>query len=251
MEWSGPTADPGPGSRPVAGRRVCIVGASGKLGQYLVQATLDRGYQVVGVCRPGSVGKLDRFAGRLTLVPGATDDREVIGRAVAGCDAVLAVLFPWGVRQYASGTAQAVLDRAAPGARLVFSCGWEVPRDDQDVYTRRFRLMVATAGVLARVARVAELRDQVEAARRVYASDTRWTVARGSSLVEGESLGPPVWSPHVGDPALGGRSRLHRIDYARFMVDALDDERLVRVAPAIVDAASSPARPGTAPHSAS
>jgi hypothetical protein len=72
--------------------RVCIVGASGKLGQYMVQHALDRDYDVVGVCREQSVEKLDAFKGRITLVPGATDDPEVIERAVAGCDGVLAVL---------------------------------------------------------------------------------------------------------------------------------------------------------------
>jgi putative NADH-flavin reductase len=36
--------------------KVCIVGASGKLGQSMVQHTLDRGYEVVGVCREESVG---------------------------------------------------------------------------------------------------------------------------------------------------------------------------------------------------
>ena len=63
--------------------RVCIVGASGKLGQYMVRQLLDRGDEVVGVCREQSVGKLDAFKGRITVVPGATDDREVIKRAVA------------------------------------------------------------------------------------------------------------------------------------------------------------------------
>ena len=43
-------------------RKVCIVGASGKLGQYMVQHALDRGYDVVGVCRPESTAKLERFA---------------------------------------------------------------------------------------------------------------------------------------------------------------------------------------------
>src|SRR5918997_1321904 len=69
--------------------KVCIVGASGKLGQYMVQHALDRGYDVVGVCRPESMGKLDAFKGRITVVPGATNDPAVIKHAVAGCDAVL------------------------------------------------------------------------------------------------------------------------------------------------------------------
>ena len=119
--------------------KVCIVGASGKLGQYMVQHALDRGYAVVGVCRERSVQKLDRFSGRITIVPGATDDRDVIKRAVAGCDAVLTVLAPWGVQQYSSGTAQAVLDYAERGARLVFSCGRHITRGGQAVYSCKLK----------------------------------------------------------------------------------------------------------------
>src|SRR5919198_3217871 len=122
--------------------KVCIVGASGKLGRYMVQHALDRGYDVIGVCRPESVGKLDAFKGRITVVPGATDDREVIKRAVAGCEGVLVVLVPRGVHGYSTGTAKAVLDHAPPGARLVFSCGWHITRDGQDAYSRKFKAKV-------------------------------------------------------------------------------------------------------------
>jgi hypothetical protein len=73
----------------------------------------------------------------------------------------------------------------------------------------------------------------VEACRRVFASDTRWTVVRGSDLEEGESQGLPVWSGHVGDPILDSNIT-RRIDFALFMVDALENEDLVREAPAIV-----------------
>lgn len=213
--------------------KVCIIGASGKLGQYMVQHALDRGYEVVGVCRAQSAPKLDRFQGRITIIPGATNDREVIRKAVAGCDGVLTVLVPWGVQQYATGTAQAVLDLAPRGARLIFSCGWHITRDGRDVYSRTFKWTLAAFGRIARLIRFADLDDQVEACRRIFASNTRWTVVRGSDLEEGESQGLPVWSRHVGDPVL--RSNLtRRIDFALFMVHALTDDRLVREAPAIV-----------------
>ena len=37
--------------------RVCILGASGKLGRYMVLHALDRGYEVMGACRQVSVPK--------------------------------------------------------------------------------------------------------------------------------------------------------------------------------------------------
>ena len=212
--------------------RVCIVGASGKLGQYMVRHALDRGYEVVGVCRPESVGKLQPFTGRISVLPGATNDREIIKKAVAGCDGVLAVLVPWGMSHYASGTAQAVLDLSAPGARLIFSTGWWPSRDGKDVYPWSVKKKLLL-GRLARLARVVDLDDQVEATRRVFASETLWTVVRGSELEEGESQGLPAWSPHVGDPILAS-NMTRRIDFALFMIAALENDDLIHEAPAIV-----------------
>lgn len=213
--------------------KVCIIGASGKLGKYMVQHALDLGYEVVGVCRERSVGKLHEFKDRITLIPGPTDDCNIIKNAVEGCDGVLTVLVPWGIHQYSSGTAQAILDYAPPEARLVFSCGWHITRDGQDVYSRTFKWMVGVAGCLGRLFRAIEIDDQVEACRRVFASDTRWTVVRGSDLEEGESQGLPVWSRHVGDPILESNIT-RRVDFALFMVAALENDELIQEAPAIV-----------------
>lgn len=220
--------------------KICIVGASGKLGKYMIRHCLDRGYEVVGVCRAKSVGKLQEFDGRIRIVAGATNDRDVIRQAVSGCDGVLTVLVPWGVQQYASGTAQAVLDSAPADARLVFSCGWHITRDGKDVYSRSLRWTVAVFGRLARLLRFAELDDQVEATRRIFASKRRWTVVRGSDLEEGESEGLPVWSRHVGDAILAS-NRTRRVDFALFMVDALTNDELIQEAPAIVSRLSASA----------
>lgn len=221
----------------MAVRKVCVVGASGKLGRYMVERCLERGYEVVGVCREQSVQKLDAFAGRITIVAGKTNDREVMRRALEGCDGVLAVLAPWGIQRYSSGTVQAVLDFARPDARLVFSCGWHITRDGLDIYPWRLRTIVALFGPIARLLRFAELDDQVRACALVFESDRRWTVVRGSDLTEGESEGMPIWRRHVGDPALASNVT-RRVDFARFMVAALEDESLVREAPAIVSCKS-------------
>ena len=213
--------------------RVCVVGASGKLGRYMIQHSLDRGYEVVGVCRERSVDKLSDFQDQIKVMPGATDDPKVIAEAVSGCEGVLVVLVPWGVHGYSTGTAQAVLDHADPAGRLVFSCGWHISRDGKDVYPWALRMQVKVFGPVARLLRFADLDDQVEACDRIFASDRRWTVVRGSDLEEGESEGLPVWSRHVGDPMLAS-NKTRRVDFALFMVDALTNDDLVQEAPAIV-----------------
>ena len=214
-------------------KRVCIVGASGKLGRYMVQHALDRGYEVVGVCRERSAGKLDAFKGRITIIPGATNDREVIRKAVTGCDGVLTVLVPWGNQHYSSGTAQAVLDYARPGSRLVFSCGWHITRDGLDVYSPTIKAEERLIRWITRLVPFADIDDQVEACRRIFASEARWTVVRGSDLEEGESQGLPVWSKHVGDAILKS-NKTRRVDFALFMVEALTNDALIHEAPAIV-----------------
>ncbi len=199
----------------------------------MVEHCLARGYDVVGVCRPQSVHKLDAFADRIRIVAGRTNDRDVIQTAVKGCDGVLTVLVPWGTDDYASGTAQAVLDFAEPSARLIFSCGWHITLDGKDKYSKKLLAFVAVFGFLARLFRLVDLDDQVEAARRIFASDRAWTMVRGSSLEEGPSEGLPVWAHHVGDPLLES-DLTRRTDFALFMVAALEDDALIRTAPAIV-----------------
>ncbi len=214
-------------------KRVCIIGASGKLGKYMVKHAIDKGYEVVGVCREKSVSKLDEFNGIISVVAGATNNREVIKKAVMGCDGVLTVLVPWGVHQYSSGTAQAVLDNAQEGARLIFSCGWHITRDGKDVYSKSFKRMLRFFSWIGKLFRLVEINDQEKACKLIFDSDSQWTVVRGSNLEEGESQGLPVWSQHVGDSILESNIT-RRVDFALFMVEALENDELIHKSPAIV-----------------
>ncbi len=214
-------------------KRVCIIGASGKLGKYMVKHAIDKGYEVVGVCREKSVRKLDEFNGIISVVAGATNNREVIKKAIMGCDGVLTVLVPWGVHQYSSGTAQAVLDNAQEGARLIFSCGWHITRDGKDVYSKSFKRMLRFVSWIGKLFHLVEINDQEKACKLIFDSDSQWTVVRGSDLEEGESQGLPVWSQHVGDPILESNIT-RRVDFALFMVEALENDELIHKSPAIV-----------------
>jgi hypothetical protein len=146
---------------------------------------------------------------------------------------VLTVLVPWGNQQYSSGTAQAILDYAPPGARLIFSCGWHITRDGRNVYPPSLKREEKVVRWLTRIVPFVDLDNQVEACRRIFASETRWTVVRGSDLEEGESQGLPVWSRLVGDPILASHLT-RRVDFALFMVEALKNDTLIHEAPAIV-----------------
>lgn len=73
----------------------------------------------------------------------------------------------------------------------------------------------------------------VEACRRVFASNTLWTIVRGSDIEEGDSQGLPLWSRHVGDLILESNMAC-RVDYALFMVAVLENDELINEATAIV-----------------
>ena len=221
--------------------RVLIVGASGKSGQYMVEQCLEKGYEVVGVCREQSVSKLDRFKDRMTIVPGATNDSEVIKKAVGdGVDGVLAILIPHGTNNYSSGTAKAVLEHA-PNARLVFTNGTSVSMDGKDEYRWTQKLLFGTFRFVGSLTGMFDMSDQERAADMIFKSDANWTVVRGVWLEEGESEGIPVYADHMQEPVLNS-GKLRRVDYCKFLVECLRAPSLIHQAPIVVSCASDSAK---------
>lgn len=216
--------------------KVAIIGASGKSGQYLVRECLARGHEVVGVCRQSSVPKLGGLAERIAVVPGFTSEQAVVRKAVHGCDGVITIIVAPGRRStYASDTVRAVLEEAKD-ARLVFAGSdgaSQILAGERRSFVNRCELLLG--GGIAWLLGVANVSDMLAATELIYASPARWTVVRGPWLKEGPSQGMPV-AGSLGDPKVAAKE-VRRVDFAKFMVAALEDDALVHQAPVIARAA--------------
>lgn len=218
--------------------KVAIIGASGKSGRYLVKECLEKGYEVVGVCRESSVPKLGELADKITVVPGPTSDREIIRKAVRGCDGVITVIVAPGRRStYATETVSAVLEEAK-NARLVFS-GSKRASQIVEGETRPFinRCELVLGGGIAWLLGLANISNMLASTELIYASQARWTVVRAPWLKEGESQGMPVTGSLEDERVAANEVR--RVDFAKFMVAALQDDSLVHQAPVIACAADA------------
>jgi NADH dehydrogenase len=68
--------------------KIAIIGGTGFVGGYLVDALLDAGYEPHVLVRPGSEDKLHR-ASECSITKGDLDSADAIDTVVTGCDAVI------------------------------------------------------------------------------------------------------------------------------------------------------------------
>jgi putative NADH-flavin reductase len=219
--------------------KVAIIGASGKTGTKLVRESLKRRYQVVAVCRDSSAEKLGEFAGRdgftVMTAPVVSDEVTLI-EALAGCDAVVAVLIA--VRRLKATELVTSLAKATAAnglKRLVFTAG-EVTavREAGEVYTLRQRFMLAVIPPITRLTPYSMtdmLKSSVMVRRR---SDWEWTIVRAPTLRET----PPVGYRFCKISEVTSKHVLSREDYAACLLDSLGNPEHYRRTLAVVPADS-------------
>jgi putative NADH-flavin reductase len=203
--------------------KVAIVGASGKTGASLVREALNRGREVVAVCRHSSAGKLNEFAGRHgfnAVTPNVVSDSEALTRALDGCDAVVAVLIT--VRQLKATDLVKSLARATAATRvkrLMFTAGEiSVVREPGETYTLRQRLMLAYYTPLAWLLgySLTDMRKASVALKQQ--TDWEWTIIRAPTL----SDVPPVGYRFCRLSDITAAHVLSREDYAACLLDSID-----------------------------
>ena len=201
---------------------VAIVGASGKTGRKLVREGLERGYRVAAVCRSASAGKLDEFGdqeGFSLFTAPEVPDPEILTRALAGCDAVVAVLIA--VRGLKATELVAALAQATAAngvSRLVFTSG-EITavREAGEAFTLRQRLMVNLIPPLLKLTPYS-VRDMIQASVQVARQPGwKWTIIRAPTLKET----PAVGYRFCEISEITSRHSLSREDYAACMLDSV------------------------------
>lgn len=216
---------------------VAIIGAAGKTGLKLVRASLKRGHRVSAVCRTPSVEKLAGFADndRCVVFPApVVSDRGVLGRALAGCDAVVAILIS--VRRLKATdlvTSLAAATAASGVKRLVFTAGevTAVPEKD-DILTRRHRLMIPLFKFISWFTPFS-MTDMIQASVLVRKQPAwEWTIVRAPTLTETPAGGYRVCEIHE----VTAKHALSREDYAACLLDAIENPNLFRRTVTVVPA---------------
>lgn len=204
--------------------KIAVIGASGKTGIRLVRESIKRGYRVAAVCRETSADKLNEFADReaFTLMTApVVSDEATLTRALAGCDAVVAV--PITVRRLRATELVAALARAAAAngvKRLVFTAG-EITAvlEEGESHTVRQWIMLAVITPIMWLTPYS-LTDMRRATALIKQQpDWDWTIVRAPTLTES----PPAGYRFCDISEVTSRHALSRQDYAACLLDCLKD----------------------------
>lgn len=211
--------------------RVALVGATGFVGSYLIDALLEAGHEPVALVRPGSEGRL-RQPDHCTAVSGDIDDGDALRRLLEGADA--AVYLPGILREEPA--------RGITFEKVQFEGAKRTMDIARDKRVRRFLLMSAN-GVSADG--TAYERTKYRAERYLFDSGLKGTAFRPSVIfgdprgrmefctqLKQQMIDPPIPAPLFFrglSPKRGGFSMtpVHVEDVAKAFAASLDDEASV------------------------
>lgn len=189
--------------------RLFVLGATGGIGQELVEQALERRHRVTAFVR--SPQKLGAREG-LTVIEGDVRNADAIRAALAGHDAVLSALGPPGPARntITSDSARAtVAAMQSAGERRLLIVGVAALFPDVGVFGRLLR------NTLLR--NIAD--DSAEMERIVKATRLDWTIVRPPRLTNGPRTNRyRVALDHL-PPGAGGMATVSRADVALFMLD--------------------------------
>jgi putative NADH-flavin reductase len=208
--------------------KIAIFGATGKVGQHLVDQALERGDEVTAFVRdPSSKLTMQRHE-RLKVVQGDVQNPKDVEQAVIGTNALLSAL---GHTKTSSknvlteGIKNIVAAMNKHGVRRLVSLTGAGVRDPKD----EPKLIDKIIGSLLKFVQRDLLEDAIGHARVIQESDLDWVIVRAPVLNEGEKKG----EYRVGYVGKESGSRLSRADLADFMLKQTTDDTYLHQAPMV------------------
>lgn len=210
--------------------KVAIIGASGKTGMKLVNESLKRGHQVVAVCRTSSADRLKEFVDKdefnVFSAPEVSDETMLV-QALAGCDAVVAILIS--VRHLkATELVQSLAKATAANGvkRLVFTSGevTSIP-EKGEAFTLRQRIMLPMFKLITWFTPYS-ITDMIKSSVLIrQQTGWDWTIVRAPTLVDTPGVGYRLSKINE----VTAKHALSREDYAACMLDSLENPEHYRL----------------------
>jgi putative NADH-flavin reductase len=216
--------------------RILLLGATGRTGKLLLEQTLNHGHIVHALVRDKQKVPFEKY--NLLLFEGSPADKEALGKAMHGCEAVLSVLnisrkyeFPWArlrtPKDFLSVTMKSIIGLSATNhiRRIVFASAWGV-RDTKKDLPGWFRWLLDHSSLRY------PYQDHEKQEELIENSHLEWTAVR------------PVFLTNSHHPkqimvSLEGESKprlyLSRRNLAAFMLDVVEKNLYICQAPVVFE----------------
>lgn len=207
--------------------KIALFGATGKVGQHLVDQALERGDEVTAFVRDPSKLTTQPHK-RLKVVQGDVLDPKDVELAVAGTDAVLSTIGHTKTSSkdvLAEGIKNIIAAMNKHSVRRLVSLTGAGVRDPKD----EPKLVDRIIGWLLRLLQRDLLEDAIEQARMVKESHLDWVIVRAPVLTEGEKKG----EYRIGYVGKESGTTLSRADVADFMLKQTTDDTYLHQAPLV------------------
>ena len=205
---------------------VALLGATGMVGNYLLEEALARGHPVRALAR--NPAKLDAYKYRVTIIPGDARDPAAMEALLRGSDVVISALGPvkadGDAARFINTDATANVLRAMQTSGVtrylvVSGAAVDMPGDERDLLGWWIR-------TLARIGLRDTLRDRQAEYELLASSPADWTLVRCPLIDPLPFRAVPLYSTQT-PPAF----RLRAGELARFLLDAAESGGFVRQGP--------------------
>ena len=214
--------------------KIFVLGATGRTGKHVIQQAIQAGYELH--CLVRDPAKVNFSHERLRLFPGSAEKISDVDSAIKGCEAIINVLnvsrnsdFPWSNLRTPSTFLSDVTKNVIPLAekhhirRMVVCSAWGAAETKNDL-PGWFRWLIDNSNIGY------TYRDHERQEKLVMESDRLWTIVRPVGLTNFKGHQQIIES-YNNNPK--PRMTINRISLAKYLVDAITNEKLIKKIPVI------------------